>query len=759
MPNFLRLSNRKKTDPQYSYYRTVSQHSRNLISKKLSKNEYLSTLDVIVNNSSIYSTDFKSLWKSALEIIKSSKIQDNRSLRFLQKILSSGICDETSIIKEIVFLKIINNDLRDAQSTLESYLSNPKYYKESELHGYNGILILALREAYLYRNSISEQSASPKSNGFPISKNNSNQTPTNSNSRLNKNSTTNSQISTRSNYRAKSENRDYLDILPSSQNHNDFDHIPTKTNSVDIPEKNGTNKLKNKLERIINKIITCQLEENQLLILTKQSQPTNSLNISNISESSNHNAYSNRNLHGKEYNSSSDDEHNNGSFIGSYSQSSQHPKRSRLASQQHVYERYNLESARKHLLEAVRLNPSGTLFQYYLVQIYIAMDDLNMAEKALDELFPFSDINSTLDTSTENNSNIFDNIPNNKTVYIKIAIDIQRIALQNLNTKLKVAYSLKLKNLNPNESSVANKKNLESNFGMKKSLDFNHIVRTAITDDINRMPNKYNILLDDGIGDQIKDEIRSRREKLYSLYKVYLTIDPLSDFKNYVIPYMDLVVNSLDTKKLIKVCSMLAKRIDFGDHENGMLWTYLQFFMEKINFIYNSKMFYTVNNNRYFIKLATNNDDTEAISKIEKKNHGYRKLQKNKNKKGSSVISISDYSSFSDTSFDDSENSDCLIINDEFDSDDQDNSEQIFYIDENEKYLWKYRANWYKTCFRNLYQLSLDFSYPAIIAEATKKNVSTSVIDVFNQTEKIDYNEFSKIICLKIIFSYAKTNN
>ncbi|OLY84312.1 hypothetical protein AYI68_g1526 [Smittium mucronatum] len=82
--------------------------------------------------------------------------------------------------------------------------------------------------------------------------------------------------------------------------------------------------------------------------------------------------------------------------------------------------RYNINSAEKSLKEAIRLNPSGSMYMYFLLQIFLAKKEFNHAEIALDELL------------SKNPKDL---------ISLKFALQVQKLLLIDLESKLALTRS------------------------------------------------------------------------------------------------------------------------------------------------------------------------------------------------------------------------------------------------------------------------------------------------------------------------------
>ncbi|PVU87815.1 hypothetical protein BB560_006432 [Smittium megazygosporum] len=118
---------------------------------KLLMRDYHSAIKLLNSQIDLPSSDLRLLWKNIYHVIKKFGENDSRCQRFLQSALKFMIPDKIEIIKEILFVKVNSNDLHEAQVVMETYLSNPWLYNHPQIHGYYGILLLAIRESEIHK--------------------------------------------------------------------------------------------------------------------------------------------------------------------------------------------------------------------------------------------------------------------------------------------------------------------------------------------------------------------------------------------------------------------------------------------------------------------------------------------------------------------------------------------------------------------------------------------------------------------------------
>ncbi|OMJ29840.1 hypothetical protein AYI69_g634 [Smittium culicis] len=129
MPRFEKEAGRKATISIYNHRSSTISHLNSLIISYLGKRDYLSAIRILQNQSVLLAIDINSVWKNAYHVVSQPDQYDKRCIRFLQKLIECGVTD-------VLFRQFL-------------LFSMPSYYNEPELHGYCGILSLALRELEL----------------------------------------------------------------------------------------------------------------------------------------------------------------------------------------------------------------------------------------------------------------------------------------------------------------------------------------------------------------------------------------------------------------------------------------------------------------------------------------------------------------------------------------------------------------------------------------------------------------------------------
>ncbi|PVU97556.1 hypothetical protein BB561_000488 [Smittium simulii] len=293
MPKFLVETGRKSTNNKYNIRKKTIQELQYLLTLKLSQKDYTSAVKILETQAHCTGIKLSYLWKAAYEVIKQYTPHDTNCLRFLQNALKAGIPNSVEIIKEILYYNLKTSNLRNTKAILESYMSNPLYFKEADIYGYSGIIHIAIRESEISNTDSKKKLA--QSNNLNLLKTD--------------------------------------DTLLSFENIAAFDDFLILT-PQDIDFDNQKNDSDNEIE------------------------------------------LSYRNQSGS----------------------------------------YELGIAEKHLKEAIRIDKSGTLYLYYLIQIYVASFEFKKAEILLDDLL----LNAT-----------------NKLVFLKFAAITQYLAANHASKKLK----------------------------------------------------------------------------------------------------------------------------------------------------------------------------------------------------------------------------------------------------------------------------------------------------------------------------------